>query len=138
MGIRASRPMGRAAILPSLTHRRTVSGCNPRRLATSPDRSNLVFSVLITRIDYLIYVNLSTVVHPAQAGGTIDRTKREEHCHDVSRKATLSPDSPAETRHRYQRGNRFTLPVLETKTAGGSACGIGAAGDCLNAHHEAG
>src|SRR5260221_6041843 len=65
MGIRASRPMGIAAILPSLTHRRTVSGCNPRRLATSPDRSNLVFSVLITRIDYLKYVNLSTVVHPS-------------------------------------------------------------------------
>src|SRR5258707_6823624 len=66
MGIRASRPMGIAAILPSLTHRRTVSGCNPRRLATSPERNNRVFSVLITRIDYQIYVNLSTVVHPGQ------------------------------------------------------------------------
>jgi hypothetical protein len=33
-------------------------------LATSPDRSNLVFSVLITRIDYYKYVNLSTVVQP--------------------------------------------------------------------------
>src|SRR5258708_2259915 len=64
MGIRASRPMGTAAILPSLTHRRTVSGCNPRRLATSPERSNLVFSVLITRIDYQIGVNLSIAVHP--------------------------------------------------------------------------
>src|SRR5215472_9656293 len=68
MGMRASRPMGMAAILPSLTHRRTVSGCNPRRLATSPERSNLVFSVLITRIDYQIYVNLSTAVYPTHNG----------------------------------------------------------------------
>src|SRR5260221_12963020 len=66
MGIRASRPTWTAAILPSLTHRRTVSGCNPRRFATSPDRSSLVFSVLITRIDYQKYVNLATVVHPRQ------------------------------------------------------------------------
>src|SRR5260370_27345676 len=47
-----------------LTHRRTVNGCKPRRLATSPERSRRVFSVLITRIDYHKYVNPSTAVHP--------------------------------------------------------------------------
>src|SRR5215469_3414849 len=64
IGMRASRPIGTALILPSLTQRRTVSGCNPRRLATSPERNKRVFSVLITRIDYNKYVNPSTVVHP--------------------------------------------------------------------------
>src|SRR6266436_4008461 len=63
IGIRASHPIGTALILPSLTQRRTVSGCNPRRLATSPERNKRVFSVLITRIDYHKYVNPSTVVH---------------------------------------------------------------------------
>src|SRR5215469_1108500 len=47
-----------------LTQRRTVNGCKPSRLATSPERSRRVFSVLITRIDYHKYVNLSTVVNP--------------------------------------------------------------------------
>src|SRR5690348_7028725 len=65
IGMRASRPIGTALILPSLTQRRTVSGCKPRRLATSPERNKRVFSVLITRIVYNKYVNPSTVVHPA-------------------------------------------------------------------------
>src|SRR5260221_14484662 len=47
-----------------LTHRRTVNGCKPRRLATSPERRSRVFSVLITRIVCHKYVALSTVVHP--------------------------------------------------------------------------
>src|SRR5215472_302576 len=47
-----------------LTHRRTVNGCKPRRLATSPERSRRVFSVLITRIVYDKYVNPSTAVRP--------------------------------------------------------------------------
>src|SRR5215472_8532714 len=51
-----------------LTQRRTVSGCNPRRLATSPERNKRVFSVLITRIDYNICVNPSTVLHPPGLG----------------------------------------------------------------------
>src|SRR5260370_20114554 len=86
MGIRASRPMGMAAILPSLTHRRTVSRCNPRRLATSPDRSNLVFSVLITRIDYQIDVNLSTVIHPTYNIGQLLHFDdlQVRHCRDNS------------------------------------------------------
>src|SRR5215470_14980677 len=54
----------RADFADLLTQRRTVNGCKPRRLATSPERSRRVFSVLITRIDYQIYVNLSTVIYP--------------------------------------------------------------------------
>src|SRR5215472_5480107 len=57
----------RADFADLLTQRRTVNGCKPRRLATSPERSRRVFSVLITRIDYHKYVNPSTVVHPGQA-----------------------------------------------------------------------
>src|SRR5260370_33259461 len=64
MGIRASRPTWTATILPSLTHRRTVSGWRPKRFATSPERSIRVFSVRITRIYYSNYSNLSTVVDP--------------------------------------------------------------------------
>src|SRR5215467_4302854 len=64
MGIRASRPTWTATILPSLTHRRTVSGWRPKRFATSPERSIRVFSVRITRIYYSHYSNLSTVVNP--------------------------------------------------------------------------
>src|SRR6266566_1292698 len=69
MGMRASRPIGIALILPSLTHRRTVNGCKPRRLATSPERRSRVFSVLITRIVYRKYVDLSTEVHPDVEAG---------------------------------------------------------------------
>src|SRR5215469_1357755 len=47
-----------------LTQRRTVSGCKPRRLATSPERNKRVFSVLITRIVYHNYVNPSTMDNP--------------------------------------------------------------------------
>ena len=47
------------------TQRRTVNGCNPSRLATSPERSNRVFSLLITRLDYPLYVNPSTVLYPS-------------------------------------------------------------------------
>src|SRR5260221_7599 len=54
----------RADFADLLTQRRTVNGCKPRRLATSPERSRRVFSVLITGIDHQIYANLSTVNNP--------------------------------------------------------------------------
>src|SRR6266699_5055530 len=76
MGIRASRPSCTAAILPSFTHRRTVSGCKPGRLATSPERSMRVFSVRITRIYYSKYANSSTADHPGFPG---DAKLRPEH-----------------------------------------------------------
>src|SRR5258708_20195967 len=98
MGIRASRPMGMAAILPSLTHRRTVSGCNPRRLATSPDRSNLVFSVLITRIDYQIYVNLSTVVHPCLLSLELKENRMEQDFQEQACWLLLTYESGLSTR----------------------------------------
>src|SRR5258708_36224585 len=59
----------RADFADLLTHRRTVNGCKPRRLATSPERRSRVFSVLITRIVYHKYVDLSTEVHPLLSKG---------------------------------------------------------------------
>src|SRR5260370_28889752 len=69
----------RADFADLLTQRRTVNGCKPRRLATSPERSRRVFSVLITRIDYQNYANLSTVNNPVGSIPSFQYTDNIDH-----------------------------------------------------------